>query len=119
MSFLQRLTTGLSASKIGTDRFGNTYWESRKSWLGYGRKRRFVLYNGAPEPTKVPPEWHCWLHHITDAPLPEKKLYSWQKEPRQNMTGTALAYRPPAHSRAAAVQRPPTAGDYEAWTPGA
>lgn len=118
MSFLQRLTTGLSASKIGSDRFGNTYWESRKSWLGYGRKRRFVLYNGAPDPTKVPPEWHCWLHHITDAPLPEKKLYAWQKEHRSNMTGTPEAYRPPAHRRPAAVRRPRTAGDYEAWTPG-
>ncbi|MCI0756397.1 NADH-ubiquinone oxidoreductase subunit NDUFA12 family protein [Teichococcus vastitatis] len=117
MSFLQRLTTGFGASKIGTDRFGNTYYESRKSWLGYGRKRRFVVYAGEPEPTTVPPEWHCWLHHVTDAPLPEKKLYPWQEEHRQNRTGTALAYRPPAHE-GGGERRPPTSGDYEAWTPG-
>lgn len=118
MSFLQRLTTGLTASKIGTDRFGNVYYESRKSWLGYGRKRRFVLYPGEADPSSVPAEWHCWLHHVTDAPLPEQKRYAWQQEHTPNRTGTALAYRPPAHDGAGA-RRPATAGDYEAWTPGA
>ncbi|MFC3127055.1 NADH-ubiquinone oxidoreductase subunit NDUFA12 family protein [Pseudoroseomonas globiformis] len=117
MSFLQRLTTGFTASKIGTDRFGNTYYESRKSWLGYGRKRRFVIYKGAADPTSVPAEWHCWLHHVTDAPLPEQKLYGWQQEHRPNRTGTPQAYRPPTHVESA-NRRPPTAGDYEAWTPG-
>ncbi|MFC4168084.1 NADH-ubiquinone oxidoreductase subunit NDUFA12 family protein [Teichococcus aestuarii] len=117
MSFLQRLTTGLTASKIGTDRFGNTYYESRKTWLGYGRKRRFVLYAGEADPTTVPSEWHCWLHHVTDAPLSEQKRYPWQREHQRNLTGTAQAYCPPGHDYSGA-RRAPTAGDYEAWTPG-
>ncbi|ONG47121.1 NADH:ubiquinone oxidoreductase subunit NDUFA12 [Pseudoroseomonas deserti] len=117
MSFLQRLTTGFSASKIGTDRFGNSYYESRKSWLGYGRKRRFVLYKGEADPTMVPAEWHCWLHHVTDAPLSETKRHAWQQEHTPNRTGTPLAYRPAAPA-ATGGPRPATAGDYEAWTPG-
>jgi NADH:ubiquinone oxidoreductase subunit len=117
MSFLHRLTAGFSASKIGTDRFGNVYYESRKQYLDYGRKRRFVVYSGMPDPTTVPPEWHCWLHHVTDSPLPEKKQYPWQKEHRPNLTGTAGAYRPPGHDYSGG-RRQITAGDYEAWTPG-
>jgi NADH:ubiquinone oxidoreductase subunit len=117
MSFLHRLTTGFAVSEIGTDRFGNAYYESKRDWLNYGRKRRYVVYSGTAEATKVPPEWHAWLHHTTDAPLSEKKKYPWQKEHQQNMTGTAQAYRPAGHDHATG-HRQVTTGDYEAWTPG-
>ena len=36
-------------------------------------RNRWVVYNGAAqhwrnqEPSTVPPEWHGWLHYITDA----------------------------------------------------
>ncbi|MFX5705918.1 NADH-ubiquinone oxidoreductase subunit NDUFA12 family protein, partial [Acinetobacter baumannii] len=42
---------------------------------------------------------------------------SWQKPHLQNMTGTALAYRPPGSTLAGGT-RPHATGDYEAWTPG-
>ena len=117
MSFLTRLGAFLSGRKVGVDRFGNTYFESRRDYLGYGRKRRWVVYQGTPEATKVPPEWHAWLHHTTDAPIPEAKRYPWQKEHLANLTGTAHAYRPAGHDYVGGA-RPASTGDYEAWTPG-
>jgi NADH:ubiquinone oxidoreductase subunit len=114
---LNRLFARLSGREVGRDRFGNVYYESRGNFRGYGRKRRFVVYAGADEATKVPPEWHGWLHHTTDAPLPEQKRHAWQVEHRPNPTGTALAYRPKGHDYEGGRRRE-TAGDYEAWTPG-
>jgi len=113
----ERLLARLSGRQVGTDRFGNAYYESRRDYLGYGRKRRYVVYAGVAEPSKVPPEWHGWLHHTTAAPLPEQKAYPWIVEHRPNLTGTALAYRPSGHDYVSG-RRPETAGDYEAWTPG-
>jgi NADH:ubiquinone oxidoreductase subunit len=112
-----RLLARMKGRQVGTDRFGNTYYESRDDYLNYGRKRRWVLYAGAPDPTTVPPEWHGWLHHTADAPLPEVKKHPWMIEHRPNPTGTANAWRPPGHDYSGG-RRPTTAGDYEAWTPG-
>jgi NADH:ubiquinone oxidoreductase subunit len=114
---LQRLLARLSGRQVGQDRFGNLYFESRRPFRGYGRTRRFVVYAGAAEPTSVPPEWHGWLHHTTEAPLPEGKRYPWMIEHRPNPTGTPAAYRPAGHDYAGGRRRE-TAGDYEAWTPG-
>lgn len=114
---LQRLLANLSGRQVGKDRFGNLYFESRKDFLGYGRKRRWVVYAGKAEATNVPPEWHAWLHHTTAAPLPEEKRYPWMVEHRPNPTGTAQAYRPRGHDYVGG-RRQETAGDYEAWTPG-
>ena len=113
----ERLLARLSGRQVGTDRFGNAYFESRRDFLAYGRTRRWVIYSGSPEATKVPPEWHAWLHHTTDTPLTEERRYPWQVEHRPNPTGTALAYRPFGHDYQGG-RRPETAGDYEAWTPG-
>ncbi|HEV7265992.1 MAG TPA: NADH:ubiquinone oxidoreductase subunit NDUFA12 [Falsiroseomonas sp.] len=113
----ERMLARLSGRAVGTDRFGNAYFESRADYLGYGRKRRWVVYAGTPEATKVPPEWHGWLHHTTETPLPEQKAYPWIVEHRTNPTGTAQAYRPLGHDYSGGRRRE-TAGDYEAWTPG-
>ncbi len=55
--------TWLCGQKVGTDGFGNHYYSGRRNSL-YGRERRWVVYNGIDEASKVPPEWHAWLHHI-------------------------------------------------------
>ena len=117
MSFMLRLSSALTGRKIGTDRFGNVYFESKRKLPVYGRARRWVLFNGADDPTMVPPEWHAWLHHTTAAPLPETKRYAWQKEHQPNLTGTPAAYRPPGHDYVGGRQRS-NGGDYEALTPG-
>jgi NADH:ubiquinone oxidoreductase subunit len=118
MSPLRRLLARLRGRLIGTDRFGNTYFESYSKQPVYGRTRRWVVYAGAPDPTSVPPEWHPWLHHTIATPLPETRLYAWQKEHQPNLTGTEAAYRPAGHQYSGGVRRV-AVGDYEAWTPGA
>ncbi len=76
-----RLLARTKGRQVGTDRFGNAYYESRDDYMNYGRKRRWVLYAGAPDPTTVPPEWHGWLHHTADAPLPRRRRHPWMVEP--------------------------------------
>ncbi|MCB9982773.1 MAG: NADH:ubiquinone oxidoreductase subunit NDUFA12 [Rhodospirillales bacterium] len=110
------LTAG--GQKVGDDQFGNTYYRA-KARPGYKRERRWVMYDGAPEPSKVPPEWHGWLHHQTDE-VPEDGAESfrrpWQKPHQPNMTGTNQAYRPPGHILAGGRRNKAT-GDYTAWRP--
>lgn len=118
MSALSRFFVRLSNRRVGTDRFGNSYYESRAKQPIYQRTRRFVLYAGAADPTMVPPEWHAWLHHTVPAALAETRRYPWQQEHQPNLTGTAGAYRPAGHDYAGGARRV-TGGDYEAWTPGA
>ena len=113
---LARLVSG--AKYVGSDDSGNRYY-SAKPRPGYRRARRWVIYKGASEASKVPPEWHGWLHHQTDAvPDPSAVSYRrpWQKPHVPNLTGTTSAYRPPGHILSGA-RRPQATGDYEAWTP--
>jgi NADH:ubiquinone oxidoreductase subunit len=103
---------------VGEDHLGNRYY-SGKPISGYKRERRWVIYKGAPEASKVPPEWHGWLHHQTDV-VPSDNGPSfrrpWQKPPQENLTGTTEAYRPPGHVLKGGKREKAT-GDYEAWTP--
>lgn len=107
------------ADRVGTDSSGNRYYRA-KPRPGYKLERRWVLYKGAPEASKVPPEWHGWLHHQSDD-IPDSKTESfrrpWQKPHTPNLTGTTGAYRPPGHILAGG-RRDAATGDYTAWTPG-
>lgn len=109
----------LSGSKfVGQDSAGNKYYRASPR-KGYKYERRWVKYNGAPEATKIPPEWHGWMHHQSDiVPSADEKSFrrKWQKPHHPNMTGTAEAYRPPGHILKGA-KRDAATGDYEAWSP--
>ena len=49
---------------VGKDEYGNTYYEARDKSDAYdGNKRRWVIYNGYAEASKVTPDWHGWLRH--------------------------------------------------------
>lgn len=109
------LKTWVAGSKVGEDGFGNRYYRGRGR-RGYKRERRWVLYKGAPEASKVPPEWHAWLHHTTDEPLDTADRHPWQKEHIPNLTGTRAAYVPPGSVLRGGKRRRNT-GDYEPWTP--
>ena len=102
---------------VGTDEFGNRYYRSKGRKL-HGRERRWVLYGGEAEASRVPPEWHAWLHHTTAVPLTEKAAQGrpWQKEHVPNLSGTAAAYRPLGHDFKGG-HRARATGDYEPWTP--
>jgi NADH:ubiquinone oxidoreductase subunit len=111
--------TAISRGQIvGSDMLGNVYYRA-KARAGYKRERRWVMYEGAPEATKVPPEWHGWLHYQTDA-VPDSDTPSfrrpWQKPHHVNFTGTDKAYRPPGHILKGG-KRDKATGDYTPWTP--
>jgi len=111
------LFTWLNGERVGTDVFGNRYYRSRRK-RRYGREQRWVLYKGSNEASKVPPEWHAWLHQMVEEPLTESAAQPrpWQKEHLPNLTGTDLAYRPSGHDRMGG-KRAPATGDYEPWVP--
>jgi NADH:ubiquinone oxidoreductase subunit len=102
---------------VGSDQFGNRYFEERRPTRPDGRKRRWVVYaNRARDASLVPPEWHAWLHFLTDAPLPMAARRPWQAPYQPNLTGTQGAYRPPGHDYVAeghAAAKP----SYQPWTP--
>jgi NADH:ubiquinone oxidoreductase subunit len=124
MSIGTKLFTWLRGELVGTDQFGNRYFrDKRRKPLKRGggresRERRWVLYNGEAEASRVPSEWHGWLHHTVDqVPVPGvRKAHPWQKEHVPNLTGTPLAYRPPG-SVLSGGHRAAAAGDYEPWQP--
>ena len=118
MSVGTLLYTWLRGKQVGEDSQRNRYYRSRRAPDG-ARERRWVVYDGEAEASRVPPAWHSWLHHTTDE-LPGDDVgrrWAWQREHAPNRTGTADAWRPRGHVLAGGARAPAT-GDYEAWTPG-
>ncbi|MEX6633588.1 NADH:ubiquinone oxidoreductase subunit NDUFA12 [Hyphococcus lacteus] len=109
------------ARLVGTDEQGNRYYEEAGSSLPGSegtRHRRWVVFHGIAEPSRVPSDWHGWLHHTfeeapTVAPLARR---SFEKDHLPNMTGTPLAYHPKG-SLALADGPANVNDDYEAWSP--
>lgn len=99
--------TFLHGARVGEDEQGNVYYKDKRS------DRRWVIYNGDIEASRIPPEWHAWLHKTVDT-LPVKG--AGEQPHKQNMTGTSGAYFPPG-SLSRSGQRSAATGDYEAWTP--
>ncbi|NDH62048.1 MAG: NADH:ubiquinone oxidoreductase subunit NDUFA12 [Alphaproteobacteria bacterium] len=110
------LFTKLHGAPVGSDAEGNRYFQQKRVVSGR-RRKRWVIYNGVAEASRVPPEWHGWLHYTTDVvPTvggPPRK--AWQKDHQANLTGTDHAYRPPGHTLGHGDKPRP---HYEAWRPG-
>ncbi len=112
-----RLHTFFFGSYVGSDVFGNRYYQARAQAKEGQRRSRWVIYHGRPEPSKVPAEWHTWLHYTTDSvPSDAKKRYRWQRPHLPNLTGTKHRYLPKGHLQAEA-KRAASSADYTAWTP--
>ena len=138
MTFSTKLSTWINGQYVGKDRYGNRYYQSRygaRHGAGHGanggKKRRWVLYDGMVEASKVPPEWFGWLHYTEESPLRSeptahmdaqsggqagKKNSALNYQP--NLSGTKWAWRPPG-SVLAGGKRAAATGDYEAWKPSA
>ena len=101
-------------SKVGEDEFGNRYFVAKNGG------RRWVIYNGPNDSSRVPPEWHGWLHGTHEGD-PESYLppeRTWEIDSTPNLTGTSSAYRP-AGALERGGKRAAAAGDYQAWSPDA
>ena len=105
-----QLYTARKGVKVGADDQGNAFYQTRDG------KRRWVIYNGESEASRIDPAWHGWLHHTWDEPPTKQPLRhkAWEQPHLPNLTGTAAAYTPPG-----SIRRPdPVARkDYEAWSP--
>jgi NADH:ubiquinone oxidoreductase subunit len=120
-TFGTQLWTWRFGELVGTDEQGNTYYRTKGGVIDptLGFQRRWVVYNGYAEASRVPPSWHGWLHHTVDV-APTEETYvdkEWQKPHQPNLTGTPAAYRP-SGSTLASGRRPKATGDYQSWTPG-
>ncbi len=115
-----RLHTWRKGELVGKDEFGNTYYRTRGGVKdkALGFERRWVVYQGEAEGSKVPPGWNGWLHHTVDV-APSQESYTareWQEPHAANQTGTAFAYRPKGSAQNDGP-RASSGGDYEAWSP--
>ena len=104
---------------IGEDDYGNRYFQDRKASYE-GRHRRYVIYKGIAEPSKVPADWHGWLHYTFDQPPTERPFErkSFEIDHTPNLTGTIYAYRPKG-SLSRDGERREADSDYQAWSPDA
>lgn len=105
-----QLYTWRKGVKVGEDEAGNRFYQTRDG------KRRWVIFNGEAEASRVSPDWHGWLHHTWDEPPTTAPLRhkGWEKPHMANLTGTDVAYAPPGSIRHTA---PADRRDYEAWVP--
>ena len=58
-TFGTRLNTILFGKLVGKDTSGNKYYESKSG-------KRWVIYNGEVEASKIPSEWYSWMHHTAN-----------------------------------------------------
>lgn len=106
-----RFFTWRKGERVGEDEGGNVYYQSTDG-------RRWVIYDGEADASRIPPGWHGWMHHRTDT-APSEEDYvprDWEVAHRSNMTGSAAAYLPKGAVQSQ-EKRPTVSGDYEAWTP--
>lgn len=106
-----KLYTRRKGIKVGEDAQGNVYYHNADD------SKRWVMFNGEVEASRIGAEWHGWLHRTFDEipsikPLPKK---DWEIAHQENLTGTAMAYAPAGSIRRA--KAPSERRDYEAWSP--
>ena len=93
---------------IGSDQFGNKYYSNSKG-------RRWVIYKDNIESSKIPPDWHSWIHFLKiNKPSTGEKKFLWQKQYEENLTGTTRAYKPEG-SLTSDVKK--NMKKYEIWKP--
>ena len=98
-----RIQTFLFGKLAGEDEFGNKYYENKKG-------KRWVIYKGEVEASKIPNEWYSWIHFMKNKieNVHELKKFNWQKPHKSNQTGTDQAYQPNKNKNA-------TKKKYNSW----
>ena len=90
-----RLTVLFYGKLVGKDTFGNKYYQTKKG-------KRFIIYNGEVDASKIPNEWYSWMHHLNNKieNNHDLKKYDWQKEHLPNQTGSIKSYHPKKYNNA-------------------
>ena len=103
-TFSTGIKTILFGKLIGSDEFGNKYYENKKG-------KRWVIYANEIDASKIPVEWYSWIHFMPNKIENIHKLekYDWQKPHQPNMTGTDSAYYPNKNNKNATEKK------YKSW----
>ena len=88
-TFGTRIKTILFGKFIGSDEYGNKYYENKKG-------KRWIIYANEIDASKIPVEWYSWIHFMPNKIENIHKLdkHIWQKPHQPNLTGTDSAYYP-------------------------
>ena len=105
-----QLHTWRRGVKVGKDGSGNIFFRDKDD------RRRWVIFSGEVEASRVSAEWHGWLHRTWDEPPTEKPLpkKSWEIDHRPNVTGSLDSYKPSGSLNRRDIKE---RRDYEAWSP--
>ncbi|UWQ94418.1 NADH:ubiquinone oxidoreductase subunit NDUFA12 [Rhodobacteraceae bacterium M385] len=105
-----QLFTARKGEKVGEDAQGNIFYRTSDD------SKRWVIFNGDVEASRIDPEWHGWLHRTWDEAPSDKPVVhkAWETPHLPNLTGTPLAHAPAGSIRR---EQPAPRRDYEAWTP--
>jgi NADH:ubiquinone oxidoreductase subunit len=105
-----QLYTWRKGVRVGEDGAGNVFFRDKDD------RRRWVIFNGEVEASRVGAEWHGWLHRTWDEPPTEKPLpkKSWEIDHKPNLTGSLASYKPSGSLKRRDVKE---RRDYEAWSP--
>ncbi len=100
-----------NGTEVGSDALGNRYYSGPNG-------KRWVIYHGSNDASRVASEWHGWLHHTNDIVPGENAppVRPWQAESLPNPTGTLTAYRPRGALERGG-HRAAATGDYRPWSP--
>ena len=84
-----RIKTIFFGKFVGVDEFGNKYYQNKKG-------KRWVIYSGEIDASKIPIEWYSWMHFMSNKIEEKHQLekFDWQKPHKPNLTGTESAYYP-------------------------
>lgn len=98
MKFLVRIYLNFAGTKVGVDDYGNKYFELKRT-DSFGRKKRYCLYNGKPEASKISPEWFPFMHYQIEASdvIKNRKQYKWQRNALPDLTLSEIKYLPKNH----------------------
>ena len=90
-----RLSVFFLAKFVGEDNFGNKYYQTKKG-------RRFIIYSGEVDASKIPNEWYSWMHFTPNKIENDHQLkkFEWQKPHKSNLTGSNEAYTPKGNTDA-------------------
>ena len=94
-TFGTRINTILFGKLVGEDNFGNKYYQTKKG-------KRFIIYNGEVDASKIPNEWYSWMHFTPNKieNTHELNKFEWQKPHKPNRTGSNEAYSPKGNTKA-------------------
>ncbi|XP_006006488.1 NADH dehydrogenase [ubiquinone] 1 alpha subcomplex subunit 12 [Latimeria chalumnae] len=105
---LLRINDLKTGELVGVDKYGNKYYENtsyffgRHRWVEYTSRMNDKNTYWEVDGSMVPPEWHCWLHSITDNPPtthpPIPRKFIWENH-KFNLSGTAKQYVPYSTTR--------------------